>query len=226
MSARPLTTTSYAILGLLSLRSWTTYELAQQMTRSLRFYWPRAESNLYEEPKNLVTHGLAAVQQEHTGRRPRAVYSITPAGREALASWLSHSGDPAPVLEFEAMVRVAFAESGTREQLLDVLRSIRELAAEWEEYNVTRAREYLATGGPFPERLHLIALVSQFVYDYRGMIGRWAAWAEREVAGWPSMQGADKQDLARRVFAPLVGGAHARSDGRARRGARATIATR
>ena len=32
---KELTTTSYAILGLLALRSWTTYELAKQMQRTL-----------------------------------------------------------------------------------------------------------------------------------------------------------------------------------------------
>ena len=51
VNPRPLTTTSYAILGLLSLRPWTTYELAQQMQRALGQFWPRAESKLYEEPK-------------------------------------------------------------------------------------------------------------------------------------------------------------------------------
>ena len=46
-----LTTTSYAILGLLAVKPWTTYELAQQMRRALGQFWPRAESKLYEEPK-------------------------------------------------------------------------------------------------------------------------------------------------------------------------------
>jgi PadR family transcriptional regulator, regulatory protein AphA len=41
-----LTTTSYVILGHLALRSWSTYELAQQMKRSTRHYWPRAESKI------------------------------------------------------------------------------------------------------------------------------------------------------------------------------------
>ena len=31
MSSRPLTTTSYAILGLLAIQPWSTYELAQLM---------------------------------------------------------------------------------------------------------------------------------------------------------------------------------------------------
>ena len=58
-SARGLTTTSYAILGLLAVRPWSTYELTRQMDRSLGRFWPRAESKLYEEPKKLAAQGLA-----------------------------------------------------------------------------------------------------------------------------------------------------------------------
>ena len=41
-----LTGTSYAILGLLAIKPWSTYELAQQMSRSLYQVWPRATSNV------------------------------------------------------------------------------------------------------------------------------------------------------------------------------------
>ena len=79
-----LTTTSYVILGHLALRDWSSYELAQQMKRSTRHFWPRAQSKIYEEPKKLAAHGLATATREFTGRRPRTVYAITPKGREAL----------------------------------------------------------------------------------------------------------------------------------------------
>src|SRR4051794_33638678 len=49
-SARGLTTTSHAILGLLAIQPWSTYELTRQMDRSLGRFWPRAHSKLYEEP--------------------------------------------------------------------------------------------------------------------------------------------------------------------------------
>ena len=88
----PLTTTSYAVLSLLALRPWTTYELAKQMKRSLGWIWPRAESRLYEEPKKLVAAGLATSRSEPTGRRRSTVYSITPEGRQALAGWLAEPG--------------------------------------------------------------------------------------------------------------------------------------
>jgi DNA-binding PadR family transcriptional regulator len=67
---KPLTTTSYAILGLLAIKPWTTYELAKQMEGSLRNFWPRAERKLYEEPRKLVAHQLATVQHGTVGKRP------------------------------------------------------------------------------------------------------------------------------------------------------------
>ena len=59
------------------------------MRRSLHFFWPRAESNLYAEPKRLVTAGLAEAREEWNGDRRRTVYSITDRGREALRTWLA-----------------------------------------------------------------------------------------------------------------------------------------
>jgi DNA-binding PadR family transcriptional regulator len=83
---------TYVILGHLVLRSWSTYELAQQMQRGTRHYWPRAESKFYEQPKKLVAHGLATATREYTGRRPRTVYAITDQGRESLRRWLDQPG--------------------------------------------------------------------------------------------------------------------------------------
>ena len=108
-----MTTTSYAILGLLAVKPWTTHELVQQVDRSLRRIWPRAQSKLYEEPKKLVAHGFAKATDDSVGRRRRTRYTITPKGRRALATWLQQPGD-GPVLEFEQLVKIHFADSGTK----------------------------------------------------------------------------------------------------------------
>ena len=79
------TTTSYAVLGLLSVRSWTTYELAKQVQRSLNWFWPRAERKLYDEPKQLAAHGYAVATEHFTGKRRSREYAITDEGRAALA---------------------------------------------------------------------------------------------------------------------------------------------
>jgi PadR family transcriptional regulator AphA len=179
-----LTTTSYVILGHLALRRWSTYELARQMQRSTRHYWPRTESKIYDEPKKLVAHGLATATREYTGRRPRTVYAITGNGRRELRRWLAEPGR-APVVEFEGAVKVLFAEQGTKKELLATLRSIREEAVRTREDHTRLAAELALSGGPFPDRVHVNALVFKFMWEQTEMVMRWADWAEQEAATWP-----------------------------------------
>ena len=182
--ASELTTTSYAILGLLALRSWTTYELAGQMGRALGLFWPRTQSNLYEEPKKLVAHGLARASSEMVGKRPRTVYSITPAGRRALRAWLP-TASAGPVLEFEALVKVFFAEHASRADLLATIHGIREWVEGRAANGLALCREYLEGRGPYPERLPWLILVGKFLDEFDEAVMRWVEWAEVVVREWP-----------------------------------------
>ena len=183
-SSGRLTTSSYVILGLLALRPWTTYELAKQMAVSLRNFWPRAESKLYEEPKKLVAHGLATVRTDAVGRRPRSVYSITPAGREALGGWLDEPGAPAS-LEFESLVKVFFAEQGTRDQLLATLARIVDDQRSRVVVDAAWARRYLEGGGDFPERRAVLSVVGRLQAEFNQMVLQWAEWALEVARDWP-----------------------------------------
>lgn len=194
-----LTTTSYAILGWLAVRPWTTYELAKQMRRNLRFFWPRVESRLYEEPKNLVAHGLATAERSFVGRRARTTYTITPAGRGALAMWLAQSSEP-PILWFEALVRVFFADFGTREELLASLRSVRTLADEIQAAGTEVAREYLEGRAAFPGRMHLSGLVFDFLWGYAEHLRHWADRSIAEVKTWEDATDEDQRARAGHVF--------------------------
>ena len=116
-----LTTTSYAILGLLNIRPWSAYELTQQAQRSLRYVWPKSESHLYAEPKRLVRMGFARVTETPAGPvRTRQVYRITAAGRRALKRWLESEPAP-PQLEFEAALRLFYADATNKDAVLSAL---------------------------------------------------------------------------------------------------------
>ncbi|MFJ8112465.1 PadR family transcriptional regulator [Streptomyces sp. NPDC096132] len=180
----PLTTTSYAILGLLAVRPWSTYELTRQMDRSLGRIWPRAQSKLYEEPKKLVRHGLARASAEGVGRRPRTVYSITADGRRALAEWLRRPG-AGPVLESEQLLQVFFADSGTTSDTLATLDAARAWAVERNADNLTTARAYAEGRAPFPERAAQTMVVGRFLTEYYRLVAAWADWATDVVARWP-----------------------------------------
>ena len=193
--AKELTTTSYAILGLLAVRPWTTYELARQMGRGMRDFWPRAESKLYEEPKRLVAAGLAEAAREAVGRRPRTVYSITDEGRRALAAWMAAPG-AGPVLQFEQLVKVFFAEFGTRRDLLAGLAELQRWRVGRAEVGALICRQYLDGEGPFPERLPWLVLTGSFLSRFDRMVGEWAEWAASVVEGWPDDLRAAEPDLA------------------------------
>jgi PadR family transcriptional regulator, regulatory protein AphA len=190
-----LTTTAYALLGLLCTRPYSPYELAQQMKRDLHFCWPRAERAIYYEPKRLVALGLVSAEKEPTGRRPRTVYSITPDGRRAFTEWLELGAAAPPELECEALVRATFAHRGSKRALLEVLAELREHAVAMQRQIGEQAREYEQTGGRFPDQLHLIALGGRFLADYARMLEGWASWAEDEVRTWPSVASASEVPL-------------------------------
>jgi PadR family transcriptional regulator AphA len=190
-----LTATSYAILGLLAIKPWTTYELAKQMDRTLNRFWPRARSKLYEEPKKLVAEGLATATPGVHGRRPRTLYSITPRGRQALAEWLAAESAP-PVFESEHLLKVFYADSGSAEDVLATLANLRAWVHERTEHNVRVATSYLEGAGPYPERFAILVLTGRFLDDYLEMIDRWASWASEIVRTWPAEPRKAAPDMA------------------------------
>lgn len=180
-----LTTTSYALLGLLALRPWTTYELTKQVQRSLGWFWSRTERKLYDEPKKLVAAGLATATEQRTGKRPRTVYAITTAGRKALRAWLSEAPAP-PSFESEAMVKVFFADSGTIDQLRATLQGVRTTAEARLAELERMVDEDEQPGYEFAGRLPINALALRFHLDHERHLAEWATWAESQVSGWRS----------------------------------------
>ncbi|MGH3452999.1 MAG: helix-turn-helix transcriptional regulator [Nocardioidaceae bacterium] len=184
-NAGRLTTTSYAVLGLLAIQPWSTYELTRQMDRSLGRVWPRAASKLYEEPKKLVARGLATSRREPVGKRPRTVYTITSSGRQALAEWLSEPG-AGPVLESEQLLKIFFADLGTRDDALATVVAARAWAEERNAANRAVARSYLAGEGAFQDRLATNLLAGRFLTDFYRMVAEWADWATEQIERWPT----------------------------------------
>jgi len=152
------TTTHFAVLGLLAVRDWSTYDLVQYMQSSyLRYYWSKAESRLYETPKELVGLGYATATKERISDRAdakgreRTIYAITDTGRHALKTWLTITPQP-PSLEVEALVKLAFADQGTLEQFLAQIQSLRAEVIDGARHDIVSA----AGDEPqLPSRVHV-----------------------------------------------------------------------
>lgn len=67
--------------------------------------------------------GLATAANEATGRRPWTIYRITEKGRVGLTAWLKTPARP-PTSEIESLLRVAYADFDSKEQLLTQIRAL------------------------------------------------------------------------------------------------------
>ncbi len=182
-----MTTSSYAVLALLDLKPWTGYELTHQAQRSLRYAWPKSERLLYSEPKKLVDLGFATTHQEDSGGRTRNVYTITAAGRDALGEWTRTRTQP-PRLEIEALLRLLFADHGSREDLLGALDELEMDIGEHHQAIVELMASYLGGGHPFPQRTHLSVLFATFQIEMFKSIERWIEFAREEIDEWSTTQ--------------------------------------
>jgi PadR family transcriptional regulator, regulatory protein AphA len=201
------TTSTYAVLGLLAVRPWSAYELAQQATRSLRYTHPRSESHLYEEAKRLLRLGWAETHTEHHGRRKRTIYEITDDGRQALQAWFETSPRD-PQLDFEALLRLLFADQTDKATLDRWLEETADTARRLVDDGTERLlRPYVTDeSGPFPERRHITALVAAFVADYLHLIERWSEFAREEVRRWPTTEGLGMTDRTREILDMVLDG--------------------
>jgi hypothetical protein len=78
-------------------------------------------------------------------------------------------------------------------------------AHEQRDQLLSQGVDYLSTGGPFPERLHLIALIGRFLLDLTALCEEWARWAETSVESWPDVGRIRDRELAMATFRRTVG---------------------
>lgn len=88
MAARELTTTSRAVLALLSFAPMSGYQLARAADRSISRFWPISKPQVYAELERLEGRGLVEGVEVAQDKLPdKRVFRLTPAGERALDSW-------------------------------------------------------------------------------------------------------------------------------------------
>lgn len=195
-----LSTTSYAVLGLLALRPLTPYELTQQMQRSLDYCWPTSERSLYDQPERLVAAGLATVDADAPRKRR---YAITPAGREALSAWLA-TDSAMPRFQNEPLLRVLLADQATVEDLQRVVGALRAHIGQRRRQGLEQMTPYLHGDGLFQERAHIVTLTADLISRLLGALDDWAADVQEITAGWTTTVGIGLTDDVRGVLERMI----------------------
>ena len=100
----------YAILGLLSSRPLTGYDIKKMFAASAVLYWSGNNNQIYTTLVKLHEREWISREIEpQEDRPPRKVYSITARGQAELKSWLLSEPEP-PQLKNSFLIQLAWAD--------------------------------------------------------------------------------------------------------------------
>ena len=156
-----------ALLGLLSIRPMTGYEILRHYARALEPWWETPRTQIYPKLRELQRRGL--IEHEYVvqeGKPNKRLYSIGPAGSQALSSWLG-STIGGPEMRHHMMMRLFLGNLLPVGETSRLLADYRErMAARAESYRQARERFSRSPGGPYRDSVffellsldHLIAM--------------------------------------------------------------------
>lgn len=123
-TARDLPVTTFAVLGQLAAGPSSGYDIQGRLRATAAHFWHAAYSQIYAELRRLESLGFAteeSVVQE--GRPNKRVYTITPAGRDALAGWLRRPWGLAHLRD-ESLVKLTLAADMAPEEVVAQVRRL------------------------------------------------------------------------------------------------------
>ena len=132
----------HAILGFLSYKPLSGYDLKKAFDRSVEHFWPANQSQIYRELSDL--HDKGWIRQkviEREGQLDKKVYHITNSGREALHEWLAV---PLPAADYREpfLIQIFFGGRLSDEELINLIKDrIQDLEETLTEYQ-TAYRNY------------------------------------------------------------------------------------
>ena len=149
----------YAILGLLSLRPMSGYDVRKTAAESVGHFWSESYGQIYPALRELEAAGLACRRPDRMAGRPdRHVYEITARGREELRRWVIEPPRPTP-MRSELLLKLFFGDAETAgAQVGWVEQMLAESAAQLVKYAAIR-RE-LETERTSPHAAHWLLTLS------------------------------------------------------------------
>jgi DNA-binding PadR family transcriptional regulator len=174
-----------ALLGQLTRRPRTGYELARSMERPVGYFWSAHHGQIYPELARLEAAGLVRHEVvEGAGPRPTKRYAATAAGTAALREWVVSDFDPGPARDLEHL-RVWSLWTVDRHAARGLVRQLRERrsaqVADWERQREEVAAQAGADDPSSPEFASLMS-VEGGVRTARALV-EWCDWMLERLAG-------------------------------------------
>ena len=122
----------HAILGLLSWRPMSGYDLKKIFEEASILYWSGNNNEIYRTLVKLHGEGLVTRQVQPQENLPaRKVYTITDQGRAGLKSWVQATPEP-PQLRHTFLIQLAWADALAPAELVALLAKYEdEMQTQW-----------------------------------------------------------------------------------------------
>jgi PadR family transcriptional regulator AphA len=123
-----INTTQYALLGMLTFKPMSGYDLKKAIDRSISFFWSENYGHIYPVLKNLEKEGLVTKQIEHSEGKPsRHVYSITDKGQQLFDKWLAAPARKR-IIRLEVLLKLFFGYKSSIENMIEKVEAERQYA--------------------------------------------------------------------------------------------------
>ena len=142
--------TDFAVLGMLTLKPMSGYEIRQTIGESIAYFWTESFGQIYPTLNRLAKQGLVTRRGERGTSRTRHIYSIADAGRETLAAWLKQPAEP-QVPRNELLFKLFFSGQATAADAIRQIELFRDAAARERQRFQALDRELLARHASRPE---------------------------------------------------------------------------
>jgi DNA-binding PadR family transcriptional regulator len=123
-----LRASSHLVLGMLRLGARSGYAIKKATDISTRVFFPISLAQVYPELARLEEAGLVTRTEDPHGARKRSAYKLTPAGEEALVTWLASERIPPTQVRDESLVRLFFADALSSADQAALVRRMRDRA--------------------------------------------------------------------------------------------------
>lgn len=112
---------NFAILGILSWKASTGYELKKIFEESSILYWSGNNNQIYKALSQMLDEELVRSEVVHQDNSPsKKIYTITDAGRRELKEWVVSTPE-APEIKKTFLVQLAWSDMLSNQELNDLL---------------------------------------------------------------------------------------------------------
>jgi len=174
----------HGLMGLLSEKPMTGYDLDKLFNASVGFFWPAQYSQIYAELDKMEKKGWLTSQRVVQEDKPnKRIYTLTPAGKAEFLAWLSTTEvDLKSSFSIKSgfLMRLFFAGNSSKAQVLDMMRALREVCYDG-RITYEKVKESIIEDGD-DDYVQLTALYGKMANETR------LAWVEKAIAHIENME--------------------------------------